>query len=30
MWLQEVELESPNVKLIPLREEHSSALVKAA
>ncbi|MGF1742421.1 GNAT family N-acetyltransferase [Vibrio profundum] len=30
MWLQEVELESQNVKLIPLREDHSVALVKAA
>jgi RimJ/RimL family protein N-acetyltransferase len=30
MWLKEVELESTNVKLIPLRKAHSSALLSAA
>lgn len=30
MWLKEVELESKSVKLIPMREEHASALVSAA
>lgn len=30
MWLKEVELESTNFKLIPLRKEHSSAIVAAA
>lgn len=30
MWLQEVELESETIRLIPMRAEHASALVKAA
>jgi len=30
MWLKEDELESKNFKLIPLRKEHSSAIVAAA
>lgn len=30
MWLNEVELESSSVKLIPLRKEHADALVEAA
>lgn len=30
MWLKEVELESKNIKLIPLIKEHSKALVEAA
>lgn len=30
MWLKEVELESTNFKLIPLRKEHSSAIVASA
>ena len=30
MWLKDVELESKTVKLVPLTEEHSDALVEAA
>lgn len=30
MWLKDIELESRNVKLIPLTEQHAGALVEAA
>ncbi|WP_256859749.1 hypothetical protein [Vibrio campbellii] len=30
MWFKDVELESENVKLVPLTMEHNDALVEAA